>query len=542
MRRIYSIIFTIFLLSAYTINAQDVFQRTSQIPAPPEGGFGNMISGVDFDGDGKTEVYAVSNNYVDRPEELIPKIWKFEWNGTSWDSVWGATLDIPLQNTWPPMAYGDVDKDGKMEIWWGPINFLDASTNPNPARIVVFEEVGDGSDNMGVDVLGTFIPNAQWTITPEDNFNLRPHKFVLTDFDGDGTTELVFCDRAGTYHYGVVSVNNIPDDAAGNEVWELEASGKDDGVLTATGNKWDFALLENRIVLFAQNGKVYNVKNDGGIYSTLPVQNGFANEGASFKSAVTVDLNNDGTKEILMAEWWGPRVWLLQVVNDTLSATQIADLAPLGADRLNGGGYGDIDGDGKPDYVFGSRYTTLMTAPNNSVYRVEYQGGDITSPASYEAQIIDSLLNPGGVGGDIDAIYLANMDGDAADEVFYTAGYSRGDPNDLGLDIAVVDKEYTISVRNESSLAPDNFYVEQNYPNPFNPSTTIRFGISSESTVNLVVYDLLGREVMTAINGERMSSGVYTVTIDASALASGTYIYKLTAGDYQVSKKMILMK
>jgi hypothetical protein len=430
-----------------------------------------------------------------------------------------------------------------MEVWWGPINFLDATTNPNPSRIIVFEEVGDGSDVMGVDQLGTYIPNAQWTITPDDNINIRPHKFILTDFDNDNTTELVFCDRAGTYHYGVVSVSDIPDNASGTEVWELEASGKDDGVLTGTGPKWDFVLAENRIVLFAQSGKVFNVKNESGIYTTLPAQNGFAMEGSSFKSAVKVDIDSNGTEEFLMAEWLGPRVWLLQNAGDTLSAIQIADLSVIGADRLNGGDFGDIDGDGKLDYVFGSRYTTLMTAPNNSVFRLAYNGGDITAPSSYEFQIIDSLLHPYGVGGDIDAIYLANMDGDAADEVFYTSGYTRGDNFDYGLDIAVVDMQYTpVGIRNESSLAPDNFYMEQNYPNPFNPTTSIRFGLPSESTVNLIIYDILGREVMSVIKGESMTAGVYTVTFDASTLASGTYIYKITAGDFQVSKKMVLIK
>jgi len=84
--------------------------------------------------------------------------------------------------------------------------------------------------------------------------------------------------------------------------------------------------------------------------------------------------------------------------------------------------------------------------------------------------------------------------------------------------------------------------MEQNYPNPFNPTTSIKFGLPSESTVNLIIYDILGREVMSVINGESMVAGVYTVTFDASALASGTYIYKITAGNFQVSKKMLLMK
>lgn len=85
------------------------------------------------------------------------------------------------------------------------------------------------------------------------------------------------------------------------------------------------------------------------------------------------------------------------------------------------------------------------------------------------------------------------------------------------------------------------FTLSQNYPNPFNPSTMIRFQLPVSSYVSLKVYDLLGREVANLVD-ERESSGSHSVRFDASGLASGIYIYRLSTGDQAITRKMILMK
>lgn len=90
--------------------------------------------------------------------------------------------------------------------------------------------------------------------------------------------------------------------------------------------------------------------------------------------------------------------------------------------------------------------------------------------------------------------------------------------------------------------APLNFELAQNYPNPFNPTTTIRFSVANIVNVSLVVYNTLGEEVMTLVNNQLTEPGVYNVVFDASNLASGTYIYRLTAGDFVMTKKMVLTK
>jgi hypothetical protein len=83
--------------------------------------------------------------------------------------------------------------------------------------------------------------------------------------------------------------------------------------------------------------------------------------------------------------------------------------------------------------------------------------------------------------------------------------------------------------------------LSQNYPNPFNPATTIRYQLPVDSKVTIKLYDILGREVATLIDGFQ-TAGYKEVRFDASSLSSGIYIYNLIAGDFISSKKMIVMK
>jgi hypothetical protein len=88
---------------------------------------------------------------------------------------------------------------------------------------------------------------------------------------------------------------------------------------------------------------------------------------------------------------------------------------------------------------------------------------------------------------------------------------------------------------------PTEFILEQNYPNPFNPSTTISFSVPEIEFVTLKVYDVLGNEIATLINEEK-SAGSYEILFDATDLSSGIYFYRLQAGSFVETKKMVLMK
>jgi hypothetical protein len=97
------------------------------------------------------------------------------------------------------------------------------------------------------------------------------------------------------------------------------------------------------------------------------------------------------------------------------------------------------------------------------------------------------------------------------------------------------------SVRDEASELPSHFTLLQNYPNPFNPSTTIKYELSKSSEVRLTVFDMLGREVSVLVN-ERRNAGVHQVKFDGSGLSSGVYVYRIQAGDFFQSKKLLLLR
>lgn len=89
--------------------------------------------------------------------------------------------------------------------------------------------------------------------------------------------------------------------------------------------------------------------------------------------------------------------------------------------------------------------------------------------------------------------------------------------------------------------SPDEYSLEQNYPNPFNPSTRISFNIPDPGRVALLVYDLLGREVARPADGF-LSQGSHTVVFGAEGLAAGVYLYRLNAGGFAETRKMVLVR
>lgn len=96
-------------------------------------------------------------------------------------------------------------------------------------------------------------------------------------------------------------------------------------------------------------------------------------------------------------------------------------------------------------------------------------------------------------------------------------------------------------VKTISLNVPDKYELEQNYPNPFNPVTVIKFRVQSKDRVRLAVFDMIGREVAVLADAE-LQPGTYTSVFDGSEISSGVYFYKLTAGDFSDTKRMMLVK
>ncbi len=115
--------------------------------------------------------------------------------------------------------------------------------------------------------------------------------------------------------------------------------------------------------------------------------------------------------------------------------------------------------------------------------------------------------------------------------------------NGPAMELGVYDVQIspTTSIDERDEAAPESFQLLQNFPNPFNPETSIQYSVASDQFVSLKVYDVLGREVTTLVN-ERKPAGIYRVSFDAKGLASGIYFYRLQAGAFTATRKLLLLR
>ena len=195
--------------------------------------------------------------------------------------------------------------------------------------------------------------------------------------------------------------------------------------------------------------------------------------------------------------------------------------------------------DGVPGDLFGESVsisgTTICVSAfgNNDSAGVCYVYSKSSSGWEQSAKIISSDINTGDGFGKSVSI--------SKDWIACGAPFN----DDGGIDAGAVylfEKSGVVSVEDKSlESIPRKFNLSQNYPNPFNPSTTIEFSIPQQSFVTLKVYDLLGREIASLVNKE-LQSGSYKTQFNASNLASGVYLYRLSADGFIQTKKLMLMK
>ncbi len=208
------------------------------------------------------------------------------------------------------------------------------------------------------------------------------------------------------------------------------------------------------------------------------------------------------------------------------------------------------------NYIFLSDYNSLLILDGSNLSSIS-QVAEFSPYSINQVIVKDNFAYLADRGYGIRILDISNIS--SPEEV----GYYKISGGSFKLDI-VDNKIYSVNYDGLTILQNDlltdidankplirDFYLSQNYPNPFNPSTTIKYSIptssplangrTEEGFVTLKVYDALGREVATLVN-EAKSPGYYSVNFNAVNLPSGLYYYRLTAGEFSQTKKMILMK
>jgi hypothetical protein len=269
----------------------------------------------------------------------------------------------------------------------------------------------------------------------------------------------------------------------------------------------------------------FTIRFNGTNYDTINIcTNGFVNFGIASTSTASANLFNTSPTNLVVAPWW-----------DDLLLTDSARVGTLGT---------------APNRVWVVQYPNVRDYYNNTVtgalqlnFQIRFYettnviefwyGPKVGTVASTNSEASVGMKGATGGSGD----FIDGISGSTTTGV--STRTSATDFPAAGTIIRFTPS--TSSVSQVSNAAPKSFALSQNYPNPFNPSTSINYQLQTASAVRLEVFDMLGRNVGVLVN-QAQPAGSYTANFNASQLASGIYMYRLQAGSFVETRKMMLVK
>ncbi len=431
-------------------------------------------------------------------------------------------------------------------------------------------------------------------LSPNLNASINQYEFGLYRFNSNGTIDSSFG------QYGEAQTSIFGGDYAADHVYAAALQGDSKIVVagaSADSNKTAFALARFNSdgtidKSFGNNGTVRNyiasadsfddeahsvaIQSDGKIVAAGWSEDGYSATPQAFALA---RYNSNGTLDSTFGSGGTVRVAvpLPGIPNEVGLAYSVAAL-PDG--KILAGGYCSdsgfavvrFNGNGTIDNTFGvmGAATTNISGSNGtgdealsmavgSDGQIVLAGHSSVSGNGYNAFAVacfdsngtlektfgtngSTITNiSGGDGSDDEANAVAIQ----KDGKIIAAGYSSGVPPYLGsIGWAFAIARFLPSIPTAVAAGqtiPNKYVLYQNYPNPFNPSTVISYQLSALSSVTLKVYDVLGREIETLVS-QRQKAGLYQVTFNASRLSSGVYFYRIVAGNFSDTKKLLLLK
>lgn len=233
------------------------------------------------------------------------------------------------------------------------------------------------------------------------------------------------------------------------------------------------------------------------------------------------DLDNDGDLDILAGNSSGKLFYYRNNGNQAVFNYQLISNNYMGISVGNDAApsLGDLDNDGDLDLLVGNRAGIVYQYRND---------GTVSSPNF--TLVTNNFLGINTYQNSVPCIVDINTDGDKD----MLLGNTKGG-------LFYFENRDVFGIQHIGSEIPSSFLLEQNFPNPFNPVTNFKFSIAKPGKVYLLVYDALGRLVETLIEGSMMP-GNYKAEWNAAKYTSGVYFYRLNAGDYSETRKMILVK
>jgi hypothetical protein len=457
------------------------------------------IAIADFDGDGKPDLVATNGGSntvsVFRNTSISGNI-----TGTSF-----AKVDFVTGVTPNDVTIGDLDGDGKPDL---------AVTNGGSNTVSVFRNTSSSGS----------ITSSSFAIKVDFATGSNPCLVAIGDLDGDGKPDLAVTNWGGNTVSVFRNLNTGPggsitsssfdtkvDFAVGSTpigvaIGDLDGDGKPDLLVTSLGS--------NTLSVFRNTSVTGSITN-----SSFAARMDFA-AGSGTADIVVGDLDGDGKPDVAVTNHDDNTISVFRNTSTIGSITFAAKVDFATGSTPYVDEIGDLDGDGKPDLVAANyNSNTISVLRNTSV------SGSITG--SSFANKVDFASGNWGVA-------IGDLDGDGKPDLAVT--------NSGGNTISVLRSlQSTTFVKRIDNEIPLLFSLEQNHPNPFNPSTTISFVISSKSYVTLKVFDIMGREIAT-VASEELSAGTYSRQWNAANISSGIYFYRLQAGSFTETKKLVLLR
>jgi hypothetical protein len=386
------------------------------------------------------------------------------------------------------------------------------------------------------------------------------------DYDNDGDID-IFCGtqtNSGLTGTGFLYRNN------GNGTFTDVTLAS--GIITnyyTWGAEWGDYNNDGYLDLFLANSNGYNqlYKNNGnGTFSEVATTMGVNDQGQSY-SCGWADFDNDGDLDLYVARGQGYSDKMYR--NDGTIFTDVTAQVGMGDLRHSSCvSWGDFNNDGFLDLYLNNNGTENRLYQNNAgnsnnwlilrLQGVNSNRSAIGSRAIVKTGTLTQMREvEGGSGGKgQNSLPLEFGIGSASiiDTLIikWTSGLIQTFTNVQPHRIINIIEGQSIGIRQINENVPQNFKLEQNYPNPFNPSTKIRIDVPATNLsfpnasignplIKLSIYNALGKEVSVLVN-KQLLPGTYEFTFDASEFTSGIYFYKLTAGDFTETKKMLMIK
>lgn len=579
----------LFLSIALIINSQS-FTRV-EVGAPVEdGGDSRAVNWVDYDNDGDLDLFITNgpsrgqNNFF------------YINNG---DGTFTKVTDIAIVNDNSPSdgsTWGDINNDGFFDLyvvnWYGVANRFYINNGDR-----TFDEV----TGKAINASNSYSETASWGDFDNDGLldlyvansggNRRNMLFQNDDdiqftrittgshvTDGNYTRDVDWIDINGD---GLLDIYVVNESSQNNALYLNKGDGTfekvtdmnivQDGKTSWSSNWIDFnndgyfdLFLTNRD---GSSNSLY--KNNGDGTFTQITEGEIVTEGGYSSGSDWGDVNNDGFIDLYVGNAFANGQEIdnyFYLNNGDGSFTKITSNVTEVGGWTYGVSFGDFNRDGYLDLAlakcFGANENNalfLNDGGNNNWVIINLEG--VKSNRSGIGSVIRVKANINGndfwqarrvegqngyCGQNLEAHFGL---GDAASIDSVIVEWSGGEVQiltDVEINsVTLIKEEVTTSVGQSENLE-QAFELYQNYPNPFNPSTNIKFTISNVgndrfSSLRLVVYDVLGREIETLVNGTKMP-GTYEITFDASRVASGIYYYQLTTDNFVQTKKMMVVK